>query len=120
MWLASSHSTSIRSILKYFIGGPSSHRGVPSSGNAGCVQSVLRFPLSILIPPAAPWIRTQQQLLLETGCFLCGPCRDAIPKTVGALSSVVSSISQRATAWAQKLMNLHCWELLPSNDYGRL
>jgi hypothetical protein len=30
-------------------------------------------------------------------CFLCSAYRDVITKTVGAVSSVVSSISQRAT-----------------------
>jgi hypothetical protein len=38
----------------------------------------------------------------EERCFLCCPCRDVITRTVGATSSVdssvVSSISQRATA----------------------
>jgi hypothetical protein len=38
------------------------------------------------------------QLLLETVCFLCGPDRDVITRTVGAVNSVVSSISQRVTA----------------------
>jgi hypothetical protein len=57
---------------------------------------------------------------IEERCFLCGPCRDVITRTVWAFSSVdnsvVSSISQRPTAWAEKLKNFHCWELLPSND----
>jgi hypothetical protein len=56
------------------------------------------------------------ELLLKTGCFLCNPYRDVITRTVGAMSSVVGSIRQRATQWAEKLMNLHCWELLPNND----
>jgi hypothetical protein len=60
---------------------------------------------------------------------LCGCCCDlcileisggAVTRRLGAMSSVVSSISQRATAWAQKLKNLHCWELLPGNNKGRL
>jgi hypothetical protein len=32
------------------------------------------------------------ELLLETGYFLCGPCQDVVT----AMSSVVSSIQQRA------------------------
>jgi hypothetical protein len=56
------------------------------------------------------------ELLLETAYFLCGPCNDVITRTVGAVSLVVSSISQRTTVWAQKQKNLHCWELVPSND----
>jgi hypothetical protein len=61
-----------------------------------------------------PWKLTWTQQY-KNGVF-CGPCRDVITRTDGAMSSVVSSISQRATAWTQKLKHLHCWELLPSND----
>jgi hypothetical protein len=40
------------------------------------------------------------EFLLETGCFLCGPCPDVILRTTGAMSWIVSSTSQQATAWA--------------------
>jgi hypothetical protein len=28
----------------------------------------------------------RQRILLETGCLLCGPCRDVITRTVGAMN----------------------------------
>jgi hypothetical protein len=46
--------------------------------------------------PATTDTNATTELLLETACFLCGPCEDVIT-TVRAVSSVVSSISQRVT-----------------------
>jgi hypothetical protein len=39
--------------------------------------------------PAATNTHATIELLLEKGCFLCGPCRDVITRTVGAMSSFV-------------------------------
>jgi hypothetical protein len=48
--------------------------------------------------PAATNMHALIELLLKTACFLRGPCRDVITRTVGAMSSIASSISQRVTA----------------------
>jgi hypothetical protein len=39
--------------------------------------------------PAVTDMNATIELLLETGSFLCGPCRDVTISTVGAMSSVV-------------------------------
>jgi hypothetical protein len=39
--------------------------------------------------PTAMNMHATIELLLETECLLCGPCRDVITRTVGAMTSVV-------------------------------
>jgi hypothetical protein len=41
---------------------------------------------------------TNTHATIEERCLLCGPCRYVMTRIVGAMSSVVSSISQRALA----------------------
>jgi hypothetical protein len=52
----------------------------------------------------------------EERCFLCGPCLDVIPGQLEQWVQLWIVLARGATAWGQKQKNLHCWELLPSND----
>jgi hypothetical protein len=52
---------------------------------------------------------SNNKVTVGNGVFLCGLCWVVITRAVGAMDTVVSTTSQWATAWAQKLKNLHCW-----------
>jgi hypothetical protein len=71
------------------------------------------------------WIRTQQWSYFWKWCFLLGPCRGVMRKTIGVTEWVESwvlqgrlridgsvvqfwDIRRTVTTWAQKLKNLHC------------
>jgi hypothetical protein len=58
--------------------------------------------------------RKNRGTIWNGNCFYI--CRNITTRKIESDCSVVRSIIQQATAWAQKLNNLYCWELLPSND----
>jgi hypothetical protein len=57
--------------------------------------------------PAATNTHATIELLLETGCFLCGPCRDLISKRQSQLLGGSARESVKVGPERVKLKNLH-------------